>query len=421
LRAAPREKRPLPRVFWLLFAGTILNKAGAFVIPVLAYYLTGPRHMSDAAAGLVVTCYGAGSVSAGFAGGLAADRVGRRATMLFSLFAGAVAMLGLGMARGLAGIAALAALMGFLAEMYRPAVAAMVADVVPPEDRQRAYALLYWAVNLGFAIAPTLGGLVAGVDYFLAFVVDAGTMVLYGVIVLAKVPESRPTGVARAHDDDGSMRPVFADRTFMLFLGLVFLTAFVMWQSGVGLPLDMKKKGLGPAEFGVLISINGVLIVLLQPWLARAVARYDRTPVFVASALLLGVGFGMHGLVSSAGGFALAIAIWTIAEIINVPVAQATVAELAPAHMRGRYQGANSMAWGLASLIAPTAGGAVLGHFGGGWLWAGCFAVCALAALGHVVGGRAREAHIARLAGSEAPPQKTQPRAPSLAAPAADS
>lgn len=420
IAALVREYRSLPRVFWLLFAGTILNKAGSFVIPLLALYLTGERGFSEAAAGLVVSCYGAGSVSAGFVGGILADRIGRRRTMLLSLFWGAAAMLALGFMRDLAALALFAALMGFLSEMYRPAVAAMVADVVPAADRQRAYAHLYWAVNLGFAIAPTAAGLVAQLDYFLAFAIDAGTMAAYGLVVLAFLPETHPGATVRKHGDDGGMGPVFADRVFMGFIVLVFLAAFVMWQSGVSLPIDMKHKGLGPATYGALVSVNGILIVLLQPWLARAVLAYPRTRVFIGSSLLMGVGFGLHGLVASPAGFAVAIAVWTIGEIIAVPVAQATIADLAPPHMRGRYQGANSMAWAAASLCAPLVGGAVMGSFGGEWLWAGCFGLSALAALGHGLIGPARERHArarAERAPTDQPPSAPLRPRPQLAAP----
>jgi MFS family permease len=395
--ALRREVRSLPRTFWLLFVGTIINKAGGFIIPLLALYLTGPRHQSELAAGLVLTCWGAGTVAAGFVGGLLADRVGRRFTMLLSLFAGAPPMVTLGLVHTLVPLAVAAAAMGFVSELYRPAVAAMVADVVPPADRARAYAHLYWAVNLGFAIAPTAAGLVANVSYLAAFLVDAATLVGYGVVVYLFVPEAtHATTHASAASASPAQRragmgPVFRDATFMWFALITFLGSLAMWQNGLALPLDMRAKGHSPASCGALISVNGALIVLFQPSLIRFVTRFRRTPVFVASMLFFGLGFFLQGVVASSLGYVVAITTWTLGEISNVPVSQSTVADLSPADMRGRYQGVYSMAWGAASLAGPLVGGAALSRFGSFALWSACGGLCALAALGHALLGPARE------------------------------
>jgi MFS family permease len=279
--------------------------------------------------------------------------------------------------------------------MYRPAVAAMVADVVPPADRQRAYGYLYWAVNVGFAVAPAAAGLVAGRSYLLVFAVDAATMVGYGALVWARVPESRPAA-GDAAAGDGGLGVVLRDRTYLTFAALAFLGAFVMWQGGVALPLDMKRKGLSVTTYGALLSLNGVLITFLQPALVRAIERRARSGVFLASGVLLGVGFGLHGLVATPAGYALAITIWTLGEIVGVPAASATVAAFAPPAQRGRYQGLYGAVWGLASLTAPLAGGFVLGRLGGGWLWGGCAALAILGGVGHVLHGPARERRAAR-------------------------
>jgi MFS family permease len=394
-----QEVRSLPRAYWLLFTGTLINKIGGFVIPLLALYLTGERRLSETAAGLVVSSWGAGAFAAGFVGGILADRLGRRRTILLSLLGGAAAMLALGLARDVALIGLGALALGFVGEMYRPAVAAMVADVVPPAQRQRAYAHLYWATNLGFALAPTLAGLAAHLSYTLLFVIDSVTTAAFGAVVLVALPESRPTEPAPAPADDArapGLGAVFSDTTFMSLAALTFLFAIVMWQSGVALPLDMKAKGLDAATYGALISLNGVMIVVVQPLVARAVGRLERTRALLGASLLFGAGFGLHALVSTAAGYALAIALWTMGEIAFAPAAQALVADLAPARLRGRYQGVNGMAWGLASALGPALGGAVLARLGGGWLWGGCAAACALAAAGHALSGPGREREVAR-------------------------
>ena len=99
---------------------------------------------------------------------------------------------------------------------------------------------------------------------------------------------------------------------------------------------------------------------------------------------------------STPAGYALAISVWTLGEIAFIPAAQALVADLAPASLRGRYQGVNGMAWGLASTLGPALGGGVLGRLGGAWLWGGCATACALAAAGHALSGPGREREVNR-------------------------
>ncbi len=392
LNALRREYRSLPPAYWVIFWGTLVNKAGSFVVPFLALYMASARHESEQTVGLVMALYGGGTILAGLVGGTLADHLGRRATMLLSLFGGAAAMLGIGFARTLPEICVATFFMGWLAEMYRPAVSAMIADIVPPVDRPRAYAHLYWVINLGFAIAPVLAGLAALWSYLALFVVDAATLVVYGFIVLVRVRETRPAEAAHAARQRGGpgLATVVKDGTFMGFVLLTFGAALVMWQNGTALPIDMVRQGISPATYGVLMSINGVMIVFLQPFITRALAKRDRTRVLAISALLFGVGFGLYGVVGSVAGYAFAIAVWTVGEIAHLPTSSMVVADLAPVAIRGRYQGIYGMAWGMASCIGPLVGGAFLGGPGGRALWFSCFGVMVLVTVGHVALGRAR-------------------------------
>ena len=154
-------RRSLPEAYWIVWLGTLVNRSGGFVGPLLTFYLTGERHLSIATAGVVVSLFGAGSVIAALVGGVMADRLGRRATMLTSMVGGGVLMATLGFQRDVVAIAVNTFALGFVGELYRPAVMAYVGDVVPPQDRLRAFGYLYWVINLSFAFAAVMGGLLA--------------------------------------------------------------------------------------------------------------------------------------------------------------------------------------------------------------------------------------------------------------------
>lgn len=387
-----RSYRGLPSQFWILWLGTLINRAGAFVVPFLALYVTSARGMGEAAAGLVVSAYGAGSLTAAFVGGSLADHIGRRRTMLLSLFGGACPMLAIGFVRPFWAVAAATFAMGALGEMYRPAVGSVVADIVPPQNRTRAYGLMYWAHNLGFALAPSLAGWLSSTGFTTLFAVDAATMVVFGIVVLAFVPETRPAETFTSTTGPSSTRVLLGDRVFMSVVALTFATALVMWQNGVSLPLDMRRTGHSAAAYGYLIAINGALIVFLQPPLTRWLATKNRTKVLCWSSLVFGVGMGLYAYVTSKGGYAFAITVWTVGEIGLLPTLSTVVADLSPTRMRGRYQGASNMAWGLAACVGPMVGGGVLSHFGSATLWVACAVVMLLAAFAHKTLGPQLEA-----------------------------
>lgn len=381
----------LPAVYWTLWTGTLINRMGGFVGPLLTFYLMKARGFDEATAGMVVAAFGAGQVLGSLTGGALADRIGRRSTMLLSLFAGSFLMVALGFATSLQAIAILAFALGAVGDMYRPAVFAVVSDVVPAKDRLYAFGLLYWAVNLGFAIAPALAGFVATYSYLALFLGDAATTFIYGIVVWRKVPETRPVRDVAVTSGPPPIRlvDVLTDRVFMAFVLLSFLFLFVVMQHAAALTAHLQHQGHGSGEFGAIMAINGILIVLLQPAITRRLGSADRPTVMACAALVMGVGFFMHGLSSWLGVHALAVAVWTLAEILNAPTSSTVVASLAPAEARGRYQGVFAMSWGGAACVAPLIGPRILRDLGPWPLWGGCLAVSVLVAIGVMAWGPA--------------------------------
>jgi len=380
--AAVSDER-LPRTFWFLFAGSLLNRLGGFVVSFLALYLTARRGYSDEEAGQVVSLWGLGAVLAGpIAGQLA--RVGRRPTMLASCVLGASCALALGFARAPTAIGACALGIGLFGEGYRPALQAAVADVVPPLGRNRAYGFLFWAANIGFAGAALTGGLLFKLDPLLLFVADAATTLGFGLLVFVCVPETRPPDAVESRRR-ASLAVPLADRAFLGFVASHFLVVFVFLQSAVALPLDLRARGVSLEGFGVLMATNGLLIVALQPFAARVAERVGRWRLLRAGALLTGAGFAMNALGSTVPLFAASIVVWTLGEIcISAPVL-AVIADRAPPDLRGTYQGVFQLAFGGASLTAPLVGSVALARLGRVALWGGCLGLCAVAATAYLL------------------------------------
>ncbi|WP_037683651.1 MFS transporter [Streptomyces griseus] len=385
LRRAARETvSGLPREFWWLWTSTLVNRLGAFVATFMALYLTLDRGYSASYAGLVAALYGLGGVVSSVAAGVMADRLGRRPTLLVAQTGTAFSVALLGFVHDPVAIAATAFLVGMASNASRPAVQAMMADIVRPEDRVRAFSLNYWAINLGFAVSSMAAGFIAEVSYLAGFLVEAGMTAVCAVVVFLKLPESRPAQ-RRAADkaDDVSLGTVLRDGRFMGVVGLSFLIALIFQQGAIGLPLAMGEAGLTAADYGMAIAVNGVLIVALQIPVTRFIERRDPKLLLVVSSLLAGYGFGLTAFAGSVGVFALTVCVWTLAEIVNAPTQTGLVVRLSPVHGRGRYQGMYSLSWAVASLIAPLMSGVVIDRFGAEWLWGLCAVVGTVAAIGY--------------------------------------
>ncbi|MEV4190064.1 MDR family MFS transporter [Streptomyces toxytricini] len=429
IRAARESVAGLPRAFWWLWASTLVNRLGAFVATFMALYLTLERGYSASFAGLVAALHGLGGVVSSLAAGVMTDRLGRRPTMLAANLATAGSVALLGFMEHPAAIAAVAMLVGMASNASRPAVSAMLADIVPPEDRVRAFALNYWAINLGFAISSVAAGFVAEYSYLAGFLGEAALTLVCAVLVFVKLPESRPAAEAGAGGGaagagaagpEVSLGTVLRDGRFMGVVGLSFLISMIFMQGSVGLPVAMGAAGFTPGEYGLAICVNGVMIVLLQIPVTRFIEHRDPRRLLVLSALLAGWGFALTAFAGPLWAYALTVAVWTLAEIVNSPTQMELVVRLSPVQGRGRYQGMYTMSWSVAALVAPLMAGYVVDGFGAAWLWGSAGVLGTVAAGGYWLLMRRLPARGAAAAESAAAPVKPAPTRAAAAAAAAD-
>lgn len=373
----------LPSTYWFLWLGILINRLGSFVIPFLTLYLTNQRSVSVSQAALTVSLFGAGSFASQLIGGELADRLGRRPVLLMSLFVAPVAMLALGFVRSLPLIAFFTLVLGFFTDLYRPALSAAVADLVPSSARTRAFGYQNWAVNLGFSLAPILAGFMARYNYSLLFIGDALTTFIFGLIVLARIPETRPAEVGHAAHTSFNERihQVRREPLLLAFSALALFIGVIYMQGYVTLPLDMQAHGLTSADYGMAIAVNGILIVALSIQVSHAASNWPRFRAMAVAALFLGTGFGLNMFARSLLPFYfLTVAVWTLGEITASAVAPALLADLSPIELRGLYQGIYGSAWGLSLFIGPMLGGWVYEYIGPTALWFGCFLIgCVLA------------------------------------------
>jgi MFS family permease len=354
VRALIASLRLLPRAAWVLFGGTFINRFGTFVMPFLAIYMT-RQGFTPAQAGLGVSSYGGGHIVASMLGGHLADRIGRRYTIALSMFASTAAMLALSQARALTAIIPLAFLVGMAAELYRPAASALLGDLVPPEQRIAAFGMYRFAINLGFAAGPATAGFLANKSFFYVFAGDALTSFIYGVVALFLLPHGIRSAQEDEHPAEG-LRVALRDRPFLYFLAATLCLTFIEFQLHATVPLYIAAIGYTPATYGMLLSVNGLMIVVFELVLTAWTQRLPAQPLIALGYGLTGIGIALTGIAASVPALVATVVIWTVGEMIYAPVSGAYVSGLAPERFRGRYMGIWHSTFSVGMLLGPVIG-----------------------------------------------------------------
>ncbi|WP_406141617.1 MDR family MFS transporter [Streptomyces sp. NBC_01089] len=371
----------LPGAFWVLWGGTLVNRIGSMVNPFLSLYLTGIRGVPISTAGLILATVGVGSVISQPLGGFIADRFGRRVALSGGMLANGATLLTLGHAHGLGVLVPACFVLGITIDFFRPAAQALVADTVPTADRTRAFGLLLWSVNLGFSMAMVLGGYLASHGYQLIFWLDAGACTAFAALVWLAVPETQPA--AGEHSTGGGFLTPVRDRAMLAFAGIIVVYATVFQQAFATLPLAMRGDGLSSTAYGTVMAVNGVVVIAAQPLIGHRLGAFDKSRVLATGFGVAAVGTTVTAFASTALVYGLAIAVWTLGEILVFAMTSSVVADLAPAHLRGRYNGLIGMAWGTGFLLAPVVGTRLL-LVGPTTLWLTAACLCLVAAAGQL-------------------------------------
>lgn len=346
--------RSLPRTAWILYVGTFLNRFGSFVIPFLVIYLR-RQGFSESDAAMALVSYGAGHLAASAIGGYLTDRIGRRKTIALSMFSSAASMLLLSQATTLPAIIVFTALTGLTAEMYRPASSALLTDVVTPAQRIVAFATYRWALNAGWAFGPATAGFLAKYSFKWLFIGDAVTSALFGIVAWMALPHGvRARGAAATWP--AALREMRGDRRLhrMLLAQLAISVVFLQMSSTFG--LHVTGAGLSPAVYGALISMNGVLVVLFELPLITVTQRLPMRRTIAAGYALIGIGFALAAWAHTLPALALVVVIFTIGEMVAMPLASAYIQENIPPEMRGRYMGMYGLTWALGLTLGPGIG-----------------------------------------------------------------
>ena len=143
-------------------------------------------------------------------------------------------------------------------------------------------------------------------------------------------------------------------------------------QMNITLPVFLRDvHGLPDSGYGLLLSLNASMVVLLQFAITRRIKGYAPLKVMVWGTLIYAVGFSMYGYTSAYWLFMVAMIIITTGEMLVAPTGQAIVAKLAPEDMRGRYMAVFGFSWTIPNAVGPLLAGLVMDNYDPNWVWYG--------------------------------------------------
>jgi MFS family permease len=263
---------------------------------------------------------------------------------------------------------------------------AFFGEAVPTAKRKSAFALYRLAINLGMAVGPAVGGLLATISFRWLFVADGATSLAAGlVLALSGLALPGPRRVAPAHLTTATRvrlaTAAHADPRFLFFLASVLPVTVVFFQHISSMPLFVVRDlGLSAATFGLLFSLNCLLIVLFEVPLNAITAHWPHRRTLAIGALLSGAGFGGMAFARGVPSLALTVVVWTFGEMLFFPASAAYATDIAPESRRGEYSGLYTMVFSIAFAIGPWAGTVVFERLGARVLWGLTFLLGAAAA-----------------------------------------
>jgi MFS family permease len=369
--------RTYPSQFWLLFWGMLVSTTGMSMIwPFLVVYISEELTLPLTTITSLITINAVMSLSSSLIAGSITDKIGRKWAMVISLAVNGVTFLLMIPANTYGQYAVLMALRGIFQPLYRVGSDAMIADLVPAEQRSDAYALTRLSKNVGIAMGPALGGVIATTSYGITFSIASGATIFFSILIALFAFETLPDAARKVQErfveNLKGYEKIFKDRIFTSFIAgftLRQISGSILWI----LLGAYAKANYGLAEnlYGLIPTTNALMVVFLQLYVTRKTSRYSPLKIMSLGTLLYGLGVGSIAFGTGFWGFLISMVVVTVGELMVIPTASTYTANRAPENMRGRYMSLLALTWGAGSMVGPLMGGFLNDNISPASIWYG--------------------------------------------------
>lgn len=362
----------LDRDIWILSLVTFINRAGAMVIPFISIYLVNNKGFSLPQVGLIMTCYGLGSLVGNFLGGFLTDKIGFYKTIVISLFTGGFGFIGLQFVNGYLQMCIAVFFLMLAVDTYRPGVF-VAADVYGDgKETTRNIGLIRLAINIGFSIGPVVGGfLIANVGFNSIFWIDGITCVLASfLLLLLLTPKASETTKKEVTTKEGVS--AYRNGLFLLFFLVMAINSIAFVQYFSAIPLFYNEvHGLNEDVIGLLLLINGLMIVVFEmpliSWLEKL--KLSKSMATFWGIAFLGISIIILNVSNWFGILVIGMVLMTLGEMIGSPFASSLALDMAPKGRKGSYMGLFSVSFSLSHIIGHNAALNSIHNFGYDKTW----------------------------------------------------
>ena len=347
-------------------------------------------HFTKTQVGLVLGCFGLGSVCGSWLGGWLTDKLGNFKVQAVSLLLTVPLFLALPYFRSFEGLALMIFVLTLIADTFRPANSVAVARYAKPENLTKAYSLNRMAVNLGFSIGPALGGLLATISYNWIFYGNAIAAFFAAIVFVYFFKNRIPRNSLKTRDAKETLadakpdRNAYLDPPFIIFNIFCCLFSMAFFQLLSTIPLYYKEdQGMSEAAIGLLLGFSGFCIVVFEMILVHGVEkRFTPRQVMIYGTAIAGLAYMMLTQSHGVAWLYLSMFILSIGEMLTLPFTATISASRASLNTQGAYMGFNSLAFAAANIFSPYLGTYVAEHYGYQTLWFATAAVLLVTSLG---------------------------------------
>lgn len=359
----------LPKEIYILFISKIINSLGRFIGPLLTLILTKKIGMSSTEAGALITIAMVLQAPCVLIGGRLADTLGRK--KVICIFFGLSALTFLSCTfMPVTKLLAYSLIIGACFSSFSgSAYDAMITDYTDVHNRQAAFSLLYMGTNVGAAIAPVVGGLLFKSHLKILFLGDAVTTFIAVILIILFVHEHESVRKRQEQVDEynetvkQNVFVVLRETPILIIFALILsIYSFVYEQFGFGIPLGMDSVfgDRGAELFGMVSSINALIVIFFTPFLIHITKSMKVKNVLAVGGLSYAGCFMVMAVSSHLYGYIVGIVLLTIGEILCAVNAAAFVANIAKSTHLGRINSVVSIIREMGTCLSPIVIGSML-------------------------------------------------------------
>jgi len=373
---------------WMLSLVMLLNRIGSMVIPFLTVYLISVLHFKTDEAGLVMSCFGLGSLTGSILGGWLTDKFGNFWVQFLSLLLTVPIFILLSHLTTVWEVCIAIYIFSSINECFRPANSAAITHYAKKDNITRSFSLNRMAINLGFSFGPALGGFLAAISYMWLFYGNSIASFITAIVFFAYFFNHKERR-KEAPSENLLNVPVkilspYRDKWFLIFSFFCFLFACVFFQLLSILPIFYEEKlNFSQGTIGLLLASNGMFVFVTEMMIVQYLDnRFNIHNNVVIGCLFLLSSFCLLMINDSLFSCFVAMILLSFSEILFFPFTSTITARCSIEKNRGAYMGLNGLSIAAAFVVMPYLATKIIVLFSYQTLWIINIFILSIAALG---------------------------------------